>query len=436
MELFLITIAWLFGILSGLYLKISIVPFVLISIILYFLRKKNRYLKVICKKQYIFIFIVFYLISYFQISYLEQSFNKKYENVEGEIRAIATIISNPTVKEYKTSYTIKIDSINGSKSYKNTKLLLNVKKEDKEIKYSYGNKIYFTGEFEKPSVQRNEGGFDYKEYLKTKGIYGIVNVESNKAKILKENNVNFISKFANIVSSKIEEQANKLFDEQEASLLTGILTGNKSNLDEDIEEAFRDSNLSHMLAVSGAHVSYVIMAITYTITITKVGKRKGKIVTIILLLFFILITGKTASVTRACYSAIYIILASLFHKRVNVWSSISISMLFLIVSNPYCIFDIGFQLSYGGTIGIIIFYKPLKQYFIKNKEVEEIKVKEKLRKIKTRLQEIILLTISANIVIIPITMFHFNTISFTFVISNILASPFMGILVLLGLPQL
>ena len=432
MELFLITIAWLFGILSGLYLKISIVLFVLISIILYFLRKKNRYLKVICEKQYIFIFIVFYLISYFQISYLEQSFNKKYENVEGEIKVVATIISNPTDKEYKTSYTIKIDSINGNKSYKNTKLLLNVKKEDKETKYSYGNKICFTGEFAEPSVQRNEGGFDYKEYLKTKGIYGIVNVESNKVKILKENNVDFISKFANIVSNEIEKQANKLLDEKEASLLTGILIGNQDNIDEDIKEAFRDSNLSHMLAVSGDHVSYVIMAITSTMVITKVGKRRGKIVTILILLFFILITGQTSSVTRACYMSIYILLASLFHKKATVVSSISISMLFLMIGNPYCIFDIGFQLSYGGTIGIIFFYKLLKQYSIKNKEVEENKIKRYLRRIKVKLQEMILLTISANIIILPIVMFHFNTVSFTFIISNLLASPFMGILVLLG----
>lgn len=445
MELFLIAVAWLFGIISGLYFKIGIVLFVFGLIIFYttgtfrkcskkskYLSKMNKYLKIVCKKKYIIIFIACYLISYFQITFIEKSFNTKYKNIEKEVQVVGTIISNPSNKEYKTSYTIKIESINGDKSYKNTKLLLNVKNEKKEILYSYGNKISFVAEFEEPSTQRNEGGFNCKEYLKTKGIYGIVETKASKIKIEKENNSNFIFKFANIVSSKIEEQANKLLGKEEAGLLVGILIGNKDSLDEDIAEAFRNSNLSHMLAVSGAHVSYIIMGITFAVTIGKVGKRKGKIITIIFLLFFILITKQTPSVTRACLMAIYILLANLLHKKVTTVSSISISLLLLIISNPYCIFDIGFQLSYGGTIGIVLFYKPLKQGLIKNKNIEEKKIKKYLNKIKVKLQEMILLTISANIIILPIIMFHFNTISFTFVISNLFASQFMGILILLG----
>lgn len=445
MELFLIAVAWLFGIISGLYFKIGIVLFVFVLIIFYtigisrkgnkkskYLFKINRYLKFVCKKKYIIIFIVCYLISYFQITFIEKSFNTKYKNIEKEVQVVGTIISNPSKKEYKTSYTIQIESINGDKYYKNTKLLLNVKNEKKEILYSYGNKISFVAEFEEPSVQRNEGGFNYKEYLKTKGIYGIVETKASKIKIEKENDSNFIFKFANIVSSKIEEQANKLLGKEEAGLLVGILVGNKDNLDENIAEAFRNSNLSHMLAVSGAHVSYIIIGITFAVTIGKIGKRKGKIITIIFLLFFILITKQTPSVTRACLMAIYVLLANLLHKKVTIVSSISISILLLIISNPYCILDIGFQLSYGGTIGIVLLYKPLKQGLIKNKNIEEKKIKKYLNIIKVKLQEMILLTISANIIILPIIMFHFNTISLTFVISNLLASPFMGILILLG----
>ena len=422
MELFLIAIALLFGILSGLYLKISMALLVFIIIIFYILRKKNKYLKLVCKNKYIIIFVICYLISYFQIIYIEKSFNEKYKNIQGEIEVIATIISNPSIKEYKTSYIVKIESINKDESYKNTKLLLNIKKDKNEIIYNYGNKISFTAEFEEPTTQRNKGGFDYKQYLKTKNIYGIIETKSSKIKLEKGNNINFILKFANIVAKSIEEQANKLFNKEEASLLTGILIGNKENLNEDIEEAFRNSNLSHMLAVSGAHVSYVIMGITFVITIGKIGKKKSKIITIIFLLFFMLITGATASVTRACYMSIYILLANLFHKRVTTPGSISISLIILIITNPYCIFDIGFQLSYGGTIGIVLLYNPLKSYFIKNEN----------NKMKVKLQEMILLTISANIIIFPIIAFHFNNISLSFLISNLLASPIMGVLILLG----
>lgn len=441
MELILIVIAWLFGIIMGLYFKNSIAFFVLILIIIFalvknivnnkksrYLFKISRYLKIICKNKYIFIFIIFYLISYFQITSIEKSFNTKYKNINGVLQIVGTIISNPSQKQYKTSYTLQVESINGNKSYKNTKLLLNVKKDKKEKLYFYGNKISFESEFEEPSIQRNEKSFNYKEYLKTKGIYGIVETKASKIKIIKENNSKFILKFANTVTNKIEEQANKLLSKKEAGLLVGILIGSKDNLDEDIAETFRNSNLSHMLAVSGAHVSYIIMGITFAITIGNIGKKKGKIITIIFLLFFILVTKQTPSVTRACLMAIYALLANLLNKKINIIYSLSISTLILIMNNPYCIFDIGFQLSYSGTIGIILFYNPLKQWLINKKE--EKNIKKHFNKIK--IEEMIILTISANIIIIPIMIFHFNTLSFTFVISNLLATPFMGILILLG----
>lgn len=430
MELFIIMIAWILGIIWGLYCKISIALFVIVLVIFYIINRKNKYLKLILKRRHIIIFVICMLISYFQVINIEKSFEKKYKNIQDEVEIVGTIISNPTDKDYKTTYILKVDSINKDSFYKNTKLLLSVKnnkEKQRQTTYECGNKIVFKGEFEEAKTQRNFGGFNYKEYLKTKGIYGIVKTNGADIKLKKINNVNFILKFANKVALSIEKQANKLFSKNEAGLLTGLLIGNIENLDEDIKEAFRDSSLTHMLAISGSHMSYIIIGISFIIYICKIGKIKSKIITIIVLVFFMLITGSSASVVRACIMSVYIILASIFHKRVNVLSSISISLLILMIINPYSILDVGLELSYGGTIGIILFYNNLKKIFIKNKKEETYKYK-----IKVKLQEIIILTISANIIIIPITMYHFNNISFTFIISNLLASLIIGILILLG----
>lgn len=433
MELFFAMIAWIFGILSGLYFKISIVLFIVFMFAFYLFIRKNRYLKLLCSKKFMIIFTLCYIISYFQIIYLEKSFEEKYQFVEQKVQVVGTIISNPSYKEYKTVYTIKVESVNGNDSYKNTNLLLNIKKEKNQKEYKYGNKISFVGTFEQASRKRNEGGFDYKQYLKTNNIYGIVETKLEQIKLVKENNSNIISKLANTVANKIQKKAEELLEKKEASVLTGILIGNKENLEENIKELFRKSNLSHMLAVSGAHVSYIIMGIGFVVSNLKVSKRSGKIITIIILLFFMLITGKTPSVTRACFMTIYMILASLFHKRVSVFSSISISMILLMILNPYCIFDVGMQLSYGGTIGIVVLYKILNQYFKRKDKIEErVGIKEYLHKVKIKIREMTLITISANIILIPIILYHFNTLSLIFLLSNLLASPIMGILVLLG----
>lgn len=414
--------AGLLGTLSGLYCKISIVLFLLGILLFYRITKKNLEVKQINSKRYIIMIIFTYLIFYFQIIGLEKSFERTYQNVQGEIQVTGTILSNPIEKEYQTNYTVKVDKIEGKSFYQNRNILLKVKKQKNTKKYSYGNQIVFVGEWTEPSEARNEGGFDYKQYLKTKKIYGIIEAKQSSISIKKEENVNDILKLTNRIRSKIQEKANQLLEEKQASVLIALLIGNKDDLEEEVEEAFRTSNLSHMLAISGAHVSYVILLISFIIANSKVSKKVGKIVTILLLGFFLLLTGQTPSVTRACVMSMYWIIASLFHKRVSVYSSISISFLIILALNPYSILDIGMQLSYGGTIGIVTLYGILTNRW-KDKK------KSKIRK---KIAEMVGLTLSANLMIFPITLYHFHTLSLTFLISNLLASPIMGILVILG----
>lgn len=426
MELFFITIAWIFGIIWGLYLKISIVLFVIPLIFTYtylIIKKKIRL------RKYVILFLVSVIISNIQITLLEKSFDEKYKNVSENLEIVGTIISNPMDKQYKNQYILKVEKINENKSYKNTNLQLNVKKEEKLL--SYGDKIIIKGNFEEASSARNEGGFDYKQYLKSKNVYGIISVDKKDIKLIKKNNVDVIDLLANKVSNSMKIKIEQNLSNETSKLLSGILIGNKNNLQKEIQEDFRNSSLSHVLAISGMHVSYIMLGITFVINKMKFNKKISKIITIFILLFFIILTGKTASVTRACFMSSYIILASLFHKKVHVLASISISLLIILIINPYLILDIGLQLSYGGTIGIVLIYPILKK-LKKKKEDKNSKFKKIIHKVKEKILDIILITISANLVIFPIVLFHYNTISFTFIISNLLISPIIGIIIILG----
>lgn len=426
MELFFITIAWIFGVIWGLYFKISIALFVipLIFTCMYLTIKKK-----IQVRKYVVLFLISVLISNIQITLLEKSFDEKYQNVGENLEIVGTIISNPIDKQYKNQYILKVEEINGNKEYKNTNLQLNVKKEKETL--NYGDKIIVKGNFEEASTARNEGGFDYKQYLKSKNIYGIVTIDKKDIEIINKNNVGVIDLLANKVRNSMKRKIEQNLPNETSELLSGMLIGEKSNLQKEIQEDFRDSSLSHVLAISGMHVSYVMLGITFLISKIKFSKKMSKIVTILILLFFIILTGKTASVTRACFMSSYIILASLLHKKAHVLGSISISLLIILIINPYFILDIGLQLSYGGTIGIVLIYPILKKYK-KKKEDKTGRIKKVLYKIKDKIIDTILITISANLVIFPIILFHYNTMSFTFIISNLLISPIIGIIIILG----
>lgn len=421
--IFKITIAYIIGIIGGLYKNIFlVVPFLmLILIALYKNKTIKKYMNFIFKikdKENI-LYIIVCVIAVINITFLEYQFDNKYKEVEN-LSIIATVMDNGKDKEYKTVYRVKVET----GEYRNTYLLLQIKKKE-DVSLNYGDEIYINGEFESPNIARNYKGFSYKDYLKTKKVYGIVNSSKENIKIIKTNNVNIISRMANKLSNKIIQNVDKQFEEKEAGLLKGILIGNKETLDENVEEDFKNSNLSHMLAVSGAHVSYIILGITTIFRKAKINKRISKIFTILILLFFILLVGNTPSVLRACIMAIYIIVAGLVYRKPSMLPSLNVSLIIILIYNPYLIFDIGLLLSYGGTIGIILFANR----FI---NVEENNNQNKLKKVLDYIKQMFIVSISANIIILPIMAYNFNTISLTFFISNILAGPILGIVVILG----
>lgn len=206
-----------------------------------------------------------------------------------------------------------------------------------------------------------------------------------------------------------------------------------------------------MLAISGAHVSYFLLGISFLLEKQKIAKRKIKIILIIFLLFFMALVGFTPSVTRACVMTILQILSSLCFRKADTFTNLAIASLFIMINNPYAVFDIGFQLSFGGTIGILVFQRTLdqwltnkiSQYFTKKNFFKEkqcckstkikVYVKKGLSKLKEYCKETILVTLSANLVIFPIMLYHFNSISIIFFVSNLLASPFLTLNILLSL---
>ncbi len=211
----------------------------------------------------------------------------------------------------------------------------------------------------------------------------------------------------------IENQIRKKIKTKEhQDILLGILLGNDEGIEKETKQNFIGSSLSHILAVSGMHVAYVIAITGYILTLLKIGKNETKITTIFLLIFFMLLTNNTPSVRRACIMAILSIIAILIGRKSDNINNMGISLLIILIQNPFYILNTGLILSYIATLGIILLLP---------KENE-----------KNLLQKIMQVSISAWVAIFPINMILFRTISLTFIFSNILISSIIGIIIILG----
>ena len=395
----------------------------------------------ICVIALIYIFIILGL-HYLGVVFL--NYDEVCSNISKSNNYKGIIVEEKEEEDYKKVYIVKLQSDN--EIINNRKCILNLKNKNNK-KLSYGDEIYFDGEYSIPEGKRNYGGFDYSLYMKTQKLYGTFEIENyelinkNKGNKLEEKILDFKKYVKNILNTNLQKD--------EANLCIGLLIGDRTNISKQIEEDFKNSNLTHMLAVSGSHFTYIILAISFVNKGIK-RKRLGQIIMIIVIILFMNLTGNTASVVRSGIMAIYIILASIFHKRADIWTSMAVAIIIQLINNPYAIFDIGLQLSYGGVIGIVGFNKNILSKILYFDNYIKINIKEKIQKnnkykmqeinnteiklskVKKYIIEASAVTISANIVIIPIMMYHFNTISFTFLISNLLVGPILGFVVIFG----
>lgn len=294
--IFIATISSINGILIGVYLNKSIPFIVAISVLIVMFS---------IKRKAIILYIIFLNIFSIYTYKLNNDYEIKYQQFEGkEVSVIGTIISEVEEKEYKKTYEIKVESINNNKYYTGNKILVNTKNAINSEELRYGNKINLKGTYKEPETSRNYKGFNYKFYLKTKQIYGQILNEEKDIKILKEDNLNIFNKLIYSIKEKIRKNIRKLLNEENANLELGILLGDSKNIDEDIRKAFKDSSVSHMIAISGQHMSYVIMFISFIFNKKILGNNYRKLFSILTVYFFVRLVGDTPSVLRAGITSI------------------------------------------------------------------------------------------------------------------------------------
>ncbi len=352
------------------------------------------------------IFLIMLVIGIIHIKYYENTYTEQYNL--SEINEEAVVISEAKESKYKNKYTIKTN---------NKKYIIELNKAEEILEY--GDLIKIEGEYQKPQISRNYKGFDYSKYLKSKNIYGII--KASRIDVVEKHYINvvfeLINKFRNIIIGNLQKV---IEDENASGLLIGILIGDTDYMDEEITQNFKNSSLAHVLAVSGQHISYVILAISFALRISKLGRRLSNFLSILILCIFIMLTQMTPSVLRAGIMGMLIIASKLVHRKSDIYTNLAISIIIILFINPFIIYDIGLWLSYGGTLGIVLLNK---------KTIVKL---ENTNCLFEFIKGIFTMTLSAQIFILPIMILNFNQFSTMFWLSNILASPLVGIIIIYG----
>ena len=208
-----------------------------------------------------------------------------------------------------------------------------------------------------------------------------------------------------------------------AGFLTGLLLGDRRDVLNDTLENFKNSNLLHILALSGLHIVYVSFGVRFLLDLIISRERLKNIIMIFFLIFFSVFTGGSPSCIRACIMCSMTVLSKIIYRKNDFLTSLLFSLDIILVLNCYNIESVGMWLSFLATFGLV--YIRFDKGVLNEKLTFWIRLKSKFfTSIKT--------SFACNIMILPIIWNTYNTVSLTFFVSNFFASFLIGPIIILG----
>lgn len=213
------------------------------------------------------------------------------------------------------------------------------------------------------------------------------------------------------------EQLEAAFPADVAGFAQALLLSERSDLDYATETAFSVTGISHIIAVSGLHVS-ILFSLVFALTRRK--RFLSALIGIPALLLFAAVVGFTPSITRACLMQILLLTALLIGREYDPPTALAFAVMVMLVGNPYTVTSVSFQLSVGCVIGIFLFHRPISEWLTDPKRLGETKGKGLLPAVKRWFVSSVSISISANIVVTPLVAYYFGVVSIIGVLGNLL----------------
>lgn len=278
--------------------------------------------------------------------------------------------------------------------------------------YRYGDCLKVRGDLRLPDKLEN---FDYEGYLSKFGISFVL--KSLKIVKIGEERGVFLGLLDN-VRNDFQIRLRQVFLEPYGGLMAGLILGSRDDLSLDLMEKFNITGLTHIIAISGYNITLLIVIVS---SILNFLSRKVKVIAcVFFIVVFVIFVGASASVVRAGIMGIIGVLAIWFGRNYYALNALLISGFLMILYNPkVLIYDLGFQLSFLATLGLILFSPILEKYlkFLPN---------------FLQIRETFLMTISAQILTLPLILLHFQRFSFISPVANVFVLPFVPFAMLFG----
>ncbi len=342
----------------------------------------------------------------------------KHSNSDSEI---LVTIQEPLVNKASTYKALaSIEAIKEGNTWVRAtgKLIIYFRKDSLPLPVTYGSRIILHNKVQAITNSGNPGAFDYKRYCLFQDIAGQIIVTAKDYRVLSGNAGNYFTRslFA-ARDNTIRLLRQFIPGSNEQGVAEALLIGYRYDLDKDLVQAYSNTGVVHVVAISGLHLGMIyglliwLLSFLPSINVTQWIKA---IVILCVLWWFTLIAGAAPSILRSAVMFSFIVIGQCISRRTNMYNNLAGSAFCLLVFNPFMLWDVGFLLSYSAVASIVLFMKPIYNLFrLENKMLDTI-------------WQLSSVSLAAQILTLPFVIYYFHQLPLLFLVTNLVVVPLSG----------
>ncbi|UCD97934.1 MAG: ComEC/Rec2 family competence protein [Chloroflexota bacterium] len=295
--------------------------------------------------------------------------------------------------------------------------------------WRYGDRVMVRGDLESPPQFE---GFSYRDYLAQQGVYSYL--RNARGYRLSSHGGNVFLRWIYAYKDHARRTLYRLWPDPEASLLAGILLGDESGIPEDVDQAFKDTGTTHIIVISGFNITIIagllVAVFSRVFGRGQFGVRRAAVIALTGVAVYTILVGADAAVVRAAIMGGMAVFASLVGRRQAGINTLAFVAALMAAFNPQVLWNVGFQLSFAATLGLVLYAEPLKAAF--EKHAARIVAVETAQRWSRPVGEYFLYTLAAQLLVLPIIVYHFQRISLSALVANPLILPAQPPAMILG----
>lgn len=331
---------------------------------------------------------------------------------------VSRVVNTPVEKEKTWKLEVEVlRAIQGGKvKASEGKAFVYVFKDERPLNTHQGDTILLPDKWQLIKRSGNPFEFDYAAYCNRNNIYHQQFLAANEivlfAKTLPEN-LPFIQRLHNWSVAAI---ARYIKDEKVLGLMQAMLVGEEANMDADLRQAYSETGIIHIVAISGSHISFFFLLITFLLGWIKHKKWQWVkyIAAIPLVWVYVMMSGAPPSAVRAALMFSILGIGFAFDKSSHSLNHLLATAFILLCAEPIWLYVIGFQLSFVAVLSLILFYRPIYKLYVP------------VNVVFRTLWQVVAASIAAELLVAPLVVYYFHLFPLQFIVANVIAYLFMG----------